>query len=1212
MSLHYTTSTCVNLLKRNTKSFFLLLFIGVVSLGKIQAQSITLTTTVDEVNGTTTSIANLIATPGGAGISLREAIIAANNEPVGSTITINIPAGNITLTLTGASENAAATGDLDITSTASAGTKTINLQGAGASTTTITGSGDRILDIEPSNLSGDLTVNISGLTFTGGNLVSGSGGAILAGFPNNVTNISSCIFSSNTAVSNGGAISQSSGGTTHSLTITNTSFTNNTATGAVGGAVNYAGIGTVSITGCTFSGNTCGTQGGAINISGTGTGPTTTNILRNTFLNNTANGATFGGAAVAVVNAQTFNVNFNRLFNNNAASVANGKVISTGGGSVSSMNLDNNWWGVNTGPAASAILGTAPTRWLRLTNTSSSASLCTGGVSTITASFLTNNLSEAISTANLSTVIFQPIVFNSPVNGTLSSGQTSIQSSGTATVTFTATGAGAGSANAVFAAAVENFTQTTSPTITITGLNTAGAASSTPTLCANTTLTNITHSTTNATGIANNGVSGANGLPAGVAANWAANTITISGTPTATGTFNYSIALTGGCGTVNATGTITVTANTWLGGTSVWNTPGNWCAGVPSSTTDVLIPSGVPNMPNIASGSFAVRNITINSGATLTVAGTLQIAGTISNSGTFTATSGTIEMNGSSAQTIPSGVFATNTIRNLTINNTAGVVLGGTLNITGLFTPTSGAFATGGFLTLKSSSVTNTALVGVVGGSVSGNITIERFIPAKRAYRLLAPGVTTSTSIRANWQEGTNNPNTSTNNNPNAGFGTHITGGTSANGFDVTTTNNPSLYTYNNTTQTWVAAANTGTATLNATTGYQLMVRGDRSINLNSNTPTPTNTILRTTGTITTGNVNFSGLAGTTNQYSLLGNPYWSPVDWTAVTRTNIGTTYWIWDPAIAGTNGRGGYTSFTRTGIGTGTTSGGGAINKNLQPGQAFWVQTTASSPALSFAEANKDVATALTSTFRTNNSSGTEGMFIVKLYLKNNYNKGELADAATVAFDSKFSSTKDEFDAPKFVNPDESISFKNGNSLFGMESRPLPSLNKLDTIHLNMGSMLSKSYIIEVEGKDFDITNTVEAYLIDSYLDTKTKLETKGNIKINYEIDLNPASAAANRFYIVAEKKPMLLIAADNNLEVKLTPNPATEYVQVNYSARDKGKTTIRIIGSNGQTITTVSLGDQQNGQYRVPVSRLASGIYTVEVIVGNDKQTAKLVKQ
>ncbi len=92
-------------------------------------------------------------------------------------------------------------------------------------------------------------------------------------------------------------------------------------------------------------------------------------------------------------------------------------------------------------------------------------------------------------------------------------------------------------------------------TIIVSAANTAGTASSTPTLNANTALTPITHSTTGATGIGS-----ATNLPTGVSASWASNTITISGTPTASGTFNYSIPLTGGCGSVSATGTITVNA----------------------------------------------------------------------------------------------------------------------------------------------------------------------------------------------------------------------------------------------------------------------------------------------------------------------------------------------------------------------------------------------------------------------------------------------------------------------------------------------------------------------------------------------------------------------------------------------------------------------------------------------------------------------------
>ncbi|MCC7332776.1 MAG: PKD domain-containing protein, partial [Flavobacteriales bacterium] len=95
-----------------------------------------------------------------------------------------------------------------------------------------------------------------------------------------------------------------------------------------------------------------------------------------------------------------------------------------------------------------------------------------------------------------------------------------------------------------------------SVSITVTPGNSASAASSSPTVCINNAITNITHTTTGATGIG-----AATGLPAGVTANWSGGTITISGTPTASGVFNYTIPLTGGCGTANATGTITVNAN---------------------------------------------------------------------------------------------------------------------------------------------------------------------------------------------------------------------------------------------------------------------------------------------------------------------------------------------------------------------------------------------------------------------------------------------------------------------------------------------------------------------------------------------------------------------------------------------------------------------------------------------------------------------------
>ncbi len=138
-------------------------------------------------------------------------------------------------------------------------------------------------------------------------------------------------------------------------------------------------------------------------------------------------------------------------------------------------------------------------------------------------------------------------------------------------------------------------TQTTKTgSIIVTAANTAGAPSSSPTLCINTALTAITIATTGATGISNDGTTGANSLPAGVSAHWSGNTITISGTPTASGTFNYSIPLTGGCGSVNATGTIIVTAA---------NT-----AGAPSSSPTLCINTALTAITIATTGATGISN----------------------------------------------------------------------------------------------------------------------------------------------------------------------------------------------------------------------------------------------------------------------------------------------------------------------------------------------------------------------------------------------------------------------------------------------------------------------------------------------------------------------------------------------------------------------------------------------------------------------------
>ena len=99
---------------------------------------------------------------------------------------------------------------------------------------------------------------------------------------------------------------------------------------------------------------------------------------------------------------------------------------------------------------------------------------------------------------------------------------------------------------------------------------------------------------------------------------------------------------------------VSATTATWVGGSGGtasskknWNVAGNWdIASIPTTSNDVIIPSGTTYSPNIYEGDDGyARNLTINSGATLTVAntsfGALQIYGNLANQGTINHT-GTI------------------------------------------------------------------------------------------------------------------------------------------------------------------------------------------------------------------------------------------------------------------------------------------------------------------------------------------------------------------------------------------------------------------------------------------------------------------------------------------------------------------------------------------------------------------------------------------
>ena len=92
-------------------------------------------------------------------------------------------------------------------------------------------------------------------------------------------------------------------------------------------------------------------------------------------------------------------------------------------------------------------------------------------------------------------------------------------------------------------------------------------------------------------------------------------------------------------------------------------------------------------------------------------------------------------MNGSGAQLIGANVFAGNTIKDLIINNPAGVTLQGPLNVTGIVTTQNGNFLQGGNLTLVSTAAQTALITGSGTGNVTGNVTMQRYLPSGFGYK---------------------------------------------------------------------------------------------------------------------------------------------------------------------------------------------------------------------------------------------------------------------------------------------------------------------------------------------------------------------------------------------------------------------------------------------------------------------------------------------
>lgn len=420
--------------------------------------------------------------------------------------------------------------------------------------------------------------------------------------------------------------------------------------------------------------------------------------------------------------------------------------------------------------------------------------------------------------------------------------------------------------------------------------------------------------------------------------------------------------------------TVTSPPLVWNGNVSNnWGVASNWTPNqVPTATDVVLIPSGRPNYPADYGAAPVCAGLYVESGASVTLQGgfdmnvsgdldiktgatlnftpvgavepTLSVDGNVDFNGTYGSAIGRFRMNGTAPQTF-SGVM--NTFHDFDVDNSAGVSVTTPIYVQGALELTSGVLTSNGNVMIKSDA-SGTGLVNdfTAGktGSISGDIIVQRYVPAGSTgfHHISSPvdNLPLATELAELSLYGANNAQIlplpscdPLNVSPFSPYG------------NLMEWREDASFVFNCTQSGWFVRSG---GLLQNARGYAAIFGSATS-----------STTIDVAGTANTGSYSYTNLSNTNstgNGWHLAGNPFPSPINWTAPTGFNPAAQ--IWHPSGPFAN------TYQPIMSGTGT---------SIAAMQGFFVKVIGSGPS-TFTLDNSDRTTTPGSFMRQSSSNESE----------------------------------------------------------------------------------------------------------------------------------------------------------------------------------------------------------------------------------------------
>jgi len=400
-------------------------------------------------------------------------------------------------------------------------------------------------------------------------------------------------------------------------------------------------------------------------------------------------------------------------------------------------------------------------------------------------------------------------------------------------------------------------------------------------------------------------------------------------------------------------------------------------------------PTGDPEPDDIESGRWT--RLVIQSGHTVTLntnvacndllitsggvvngsSSTFSVFGDWTNNGTFNRNTSTVVLKGdeSPGQLVQGSSLTT--FNHLSIDNGFGTVtLNVPVHVRGVVRPERGTLQTGGNLTLKSNS-NSSGSIGQIksGASISGNVTLERFIPAGTAGWVFLGCPIPGQTISSAWNDDIVTTGFTGSNFPPPGY----------------TFNNIQRYDESqpgNRNAGWVPATNI-TNVLSSTFGY--------NVYMSSSAQT-----IDVTGNIQSGNQNvsvpYTNNSSSADGWNLMTNIYPSEIDWVALEgNSNDFAVYYVYDSSLPG------YRTYNAN-------SQVGSASRYIPHSQSFFVKAATFGQTLNYLESHK-----------TETNAAFERSTPDSKLIRFRVERSGLADEAMITFIDGATDDFDAFDAEK-----------------------------------------------------------------------------------------------------------------------------------------------------------------------------------------------------